>query len=131
MSAPTRTRSSHSSSQDQSGAPGEGPFYKDLHQTPPALWVAVVLMCLGVALLGGGVVAQPRRHDSGLPVHRRRRARGGRARPRPAQQHHDQRRVMVRATALRRGCPCHRLTPTPTSTGRRSQRPADSRLEAW
>ncbi len=57
MSAPTRTRSSHASSQDQSGAPGKGPFSKDLHQTPPALWVAVVLMCLGVALLGGGVVA--------------------------------------------------------------------------
>lgn len=57
MSAPTQTRSSGADDQDQSGAPGKGPFYEDLHQTPPAPWVAVVLMCVGVALVGGGVVA--------------------------------------------------------------------------
>ncbi len=34
-----------------------GPFGKDLHETAPALWVAVALMCLGTALIGGGVVA--------------------------------------------------------------------------
>lgn len=34
-----------------------GPFGKDLHDTPPVLWVSVALMCLGAALLGGGVVA--------------------------------------------------------------------------
>lgn len=34
-----------------------GPFGKDLHETAPVLWAAVALMCLGAALLGGGVVA--------------------------------------------------------------------------
>lgn len=57
MNVWTAPRSSYANSQDQSGAPGRGPFLKDLHQTPPALWVAVVLMCVGVALVGGGVVA--------------------------------------------------------------------------
>ncbi len=32
-------------------------FDKDLHQTPPVLWVSVALMCLGVALVGAAVVA--------------------------------------------------------------------------
>lgn len=36
---------------------GRGPFMDDLHRTPTVLWVAVALMCLGVALVGGGVVA--------------------------------------------------------------------------
>ncbi len=57
MSAPTQTRSSQDSSQDQTGAPGQGPFYNDLHQTPTGLWVAVLLMCVGAALIGGGVIA--------------------------------------------------------------------------
>ncbi|MGZ6792921.1 MAG: hypothetical protein ACXVFV_08200 [Mycobacteriales bacterium] len=34
-----------------------GPFEDDLHRTPAVLWVSVALMCLGVALVGGGVVA--------------------------------------------------------------------------
>lgn len=57
MSTPTRTRPPQPSSHDQAGAPGKGPFYKDMRQTPPALWIAVLLMCLGVALVGGGVIA--------------------------------------------------------------------------
>lgn len=32
-------------------------FDKDIHQTPTVLWLSVALMCLGVALVGGGVVA--------------------------------------------------------------------------
>ena len=36
---------------------GPGPFMDDLHRTPPVLWVAVGLMCLGFSLIGGGVVA--------------------------------------------------------------------------
>lgn len=34
-----------------------GAFDRDIHQTPKVLWLSVALMCLGVALLGGGVVA--------------------------------------------------------------------------
>ncbi|MGZ6804640.1 MAG: hypothetical protein ACXVFU_16470 [Nocardioidaceae bacterium] len=34
-----------------------GPFEDDLHRTPAVLWVSVALMCLGVALVGGAVVA--------------------------------------------------------------------------
>ncbi len=38
-------------------AVGDGPFDKDLHETPTVLWVSVAVMCLGAALIGGGVVA--------------------------------------------------------------------------
>ncbi len=37
------------------GIIGHGPFDKDLHQTPKLLWTAVVLMCLGAAVVGLGV----------------------------------------------------------------------------
>jgi len=37
------------------GINGHGPFDKDLHQTPKLLWTAVVLMCLGAAVVGLGV----------------------------------------------------------------------------
>jgi hypothetical protein len=36
---------------------GRGPFMDDLHRTPLALWIAVALMSVGVALAGGAVVA--------------------------------------------------------------------------
>jgi hypothetical protein len=40
------------------GSPfGPGPFMDDLHRTPAVLWVAVLLMCFGVALVGGAVIA--------------------------------------------------------------------------
>jgi peptidoglycan/LPS O-acetylase OafA/YrhL len=29
----------------------------DFHQTPPVLWIAVALMCVGFALIGGAVIA--------------------------------------------------------------------------
>ncbi len=38
------------------GVVGQGPFDKGIHQTPRRLWTAVVLMCLGAAVLGLGVV---------------------------------------------------------------------------
>ncbi len=38
------------------GVVGRGPFDKGIHQTPRRLWTAVVLMCLGAAVLGLGVV---------------------------------------------------------------------------
>lgn len=57
MNASTQSWSSDPDRQDQAGAPGAGPFFQDLHSTPPALWVAVALMCVGVALVGGAVVA--------------------------------------------------------------------------
>ena len=34
-----------------------GAFDKDLHQTPKVRWLSIALMCLGTALIGGGVVA--------------------------------------------------------------------------
>ncbi len=34
-----------------------GAFDKDLHETPKVLWLSVALMCMGTALIGGGVVA--------------------------------------------------------------------------
>jgi hypothetical protein len=36
---------------------GPGPFMDDLHRTPVVLWLSVALMAVGIALVGGGVVA--------------------------------------------------------------------------
>jgi hypothetical protein len=56
-------RSTHNSSTSQGGrsdsddgSSGEGPLVKDLHQTSKGIWAAVILMCLGAAVVGVGVV---------------------------------------------------------------------------
>lgn len=40
-----------------SSTPQQGPLQRDLASTPPSLWLAVVLLVVGVALVGGAVVA--------------------------------------------------------------------------
>jgi len=48
------------------GIIGHGPFDKDLHQTPKLLWIAVVLMCVGAAVVGLGVVALSTSESTGV-----------------------------------------------------------------
>jgi len=48
------------------GIIGHGPFDKDLHQTPKLLWTAVVLMCVGAAVVGLGVVALSTSESTGV-----------------------------------------------------------------
>ncbi len=50
------------------GVVGQGPFDKGIHQTPRRLWTAVVLMCLGAAVLGLGVVVLSMSMSTGVVV---------------------------------------------------------------
>jgi len=50
------------------GGVGQGPFNKGIHQTPRRLWTAVVLMCLGAAVLGLGVVVLSMSMSTGVVV---------------------------------------------------------------
>lgn len=57
------------SGQDEvGGVVGQGPFDKGIHQTPRRLWTAVVLMCLGAAVLGLGVVVLSMSMSTGVVV---------------------------------------------------------------
>jgi len=50
------------------GVVGQGPFDKGIQQTPRRLWTAVVLMCLGAAVLGLGVVVLSMSMSTGVVV---------------------------------------------------------------
>jgi len=53
-----RTSAKETSTDETGDSPLHGAaFDKDLHQTPKVLWLSVALMCMGTALIGGGVVA--------------------------------------------------------------------------
>ncbi len=53
-----RTSTKETSTDETGDSPVHGgAFDKGLHQTPKVLWLSVALMCLGTALIGGGVVA--------------------------------------------------------------------------
>ncbi len=53
-----RTSTKETSTDEAGDSPLHGAaFDKDLHQTPKVLWLSVALMCMGTALIGGGVVA--------------------------------------------------------------------------
>lgn len=130
--APTPTGSSDANSQNQSGAPDRGPFFKDLHQTPPALRVAVVLMCVGVALVGGGVVAPGLAVTTAVVLFIVGVALGvvG-ARPGPPPHEHEQRRRTVVAPAAVASplLPPSRANPDFDGTSRSAV--PDSCSEAW